>query len=151
MEDAHQSKSGSYTRIEGFVFLFLALSAIIYALREHQQAKIVWSQSPYLFPLLIALFLLPLSLSLIRSSRKESVHGEQTLFLVRDTVVVALSTLVYIVVMPYLTFFVSTVLFLFGVFFYLGERRYLLIGLLSLGFPALMYVLFGRLLHVMLP
>jgi hypothetical protein len=58
---------------------------------------------------------------------------------------------VYVIVMPHLTFLVSTVLFLFALFFYLGERRYLLISLLSVGFTSLMYLLFGKLLHVMLP
>ncbi len=151
MEETHLSRSGTYTRVEGFVFLLLSFSAIVYSLVEHQRAKVVWQQSPYLFPLLVAVFLLPLSLLLIRSAGKENRDDTQVLFLVRDTTVVALGTFAYIIVMPYLTFLVSTTLFLFGLLFYLGERRYLLISLLSVGFPSLMYLLFGKLLHVMLP
>ncbi len=151
MEETQQSRSGAYSRIEGFIFLLVSLCAIVYSLVEHQRAKVVWQQSPYLFPLLVAVFLLPLSLSLLRSAGKENKDGEPMLFLVRDTVVVALGTVVYVIVMPHLTFLVSTVLFLFALFFYLGERRYLLISLLSVGFTSLMYLLFGKLLHVMLP
>lgn len=151
MEETHRSRSGAYSRIEGFVFLLLSISAIVYSLVEHHLAKVVWQQSPYLFPLLVAVFLLPLSLSLLRSAGKEKGEVTPVLFLVRDTAVVTLATLVYVMVMPYLTFLVSTTLFLFGLFFYLGERRYLLIGLLSVGFTSLMYLLFGKLLHVMLP
>ncbi len=50
MEETHQSRSGVYSRIEGFVFLLLSLSAIVYSLVEHQRSKVVWQQSPYLFP-----------------------------------------------------------------------------------------------------
>ncbi|MGE4454124.1 MAG: tripartite tricarboxylate transporter TctB family protein [Sphaerochaeta sp.] len=142
---------GAYTRIEGFVFFLLSLSAIVYSLVAHQQAKVVWKQSPYLFPLLVALFLLPLSISLIHTGKREKGGVEAVVFLFRDTAVVAISTLVYIMVMPYLTFIGATVLFLFGMFFYLGERRYLPMVLLSVGFAILMFLVFGRLLHVMLP
>ncbi len=151
MEETHQSRSGVYSRIEGFVFLLLSLSAIVYSLVEHQRSKVVWQQSPYLFPLVVAMFLLPLSLSLLRSAGKENKGDTPALFLVRDTTVVVLATMVYVILMPYLTFLVSTTLFLFGLLFYLGERRYLFISLLSVGFTSLMYLLFGKLLHVMLP
>ncbi len=145
------SKAKIYAYLEGIFFLLCSLALIAYSLSEHYAAHVEWKQSPYLFPLLIAFFLLPLSLALLRqahSLKKDSPNPE---FLFRDTVIVGGMTLLYIVIMPYITFIIATILLLIGLFLYLGERRYVLIGVLSVGFTLIIYAIFDIALHVMLP
>ena len=69
----------------------------------------------------------------------------------KDTLVFALITLLYIMSIAVVGFVVATTLFLALSFVYLKERRTWLVLVLSLSFPLVVYVLFGMLLHVMLP
>ncbi len=69
----------------------------------------------------------------------------------KDSLLFALICLLYILLIAPLGFVVATVLFLALSFYYLKERRVALIGVLSLSFPVVVYLLFGMLLHVMLP
>ena len=59
--------------------------------------------------------------------------------------------LVYYLVMPYLGFILSSLLFLAAMFWLLGERRWQFILLLSAGTTFVLYGIFHQLLHVMLP
>ena len=68
-----------------------------------------------------------------------------------DAAVFALIALLYIMSIALIGFIVATVLFLATSFVYLKERRIWLVLLLSCIFPLIVYVLFGMLLHVMLP
>ncbi len=69
----------------------------------------------------------------------------------KDSVVFALLSMAYMISIAFVGFVVSTVLFLAFSFVYLKERRIWLILVLSLTFPLIVYILFGMLLHVMLP
>lgn len=144
----HQKRSTTF--FEGIGFLLLACGLCVYALVHHMQADIEWRQSPYLFPLLIALFLLPLSLSIMRQGLEESAHKDEE-FQGKPTLVMILATTLYIASMGLLGFVASTFLFLLCIIRYLGEKRWAVSIGLSLVFPVVLYVLFAMLLHVMLP
>lgn len=144
----HQKRSTTF--FEGICFLLLSCGLCVYALVHHMQAHIEWKQSPYLFPLLIALFLLPLSLSIIRQGLWESEHKEEQ-FQGKPTLVMILATTLYIASMGFLGFVASTFLFLLCIIRYLGEKRWVVSIGLALVFPVVLYVLFAMLLHVMLP
>jgi hypothetical protein len=177
------------TSVEGFAFLLGSVSLAVYSLVLHVGSKAKWKMSPYLFPLLLAVFLFLLSLSLLQEGKKErreqeeenpekqglvgegplqymeavSEQGipqkkESTHFFTslrekpwKDAIVFALLSLVYILGITLVGFVVSTTLFLAVSFVHLKERRVYLILVLSVSFPLIVYVLFGMLLHVMLP
>ena len=151
------------TSIEGFVFLLSSVLLAVYSLVMHDLSHAKWKMSPYLFPLLLAVFLFLLSLSLLLEGRKEgqvqvlqdSEQQRQEVSLLKkgwkDATVFALIALVYILCIPLISFVVATALFLVGSFVYLKERRIALVIILSIAFPLIVFVLFGMLLHVMLP
>jgi len=58
------------TSTEGFVFLLGSVLLGVYSLVLHVLSKAKWKMSPYLFPLLLAVFLFLLSLSLLQEGRK---------------------------------------------------------------------------------
>ncbi len=69
----------------------------------------------------------------------------------KDALLFAMITLVYIIGITVIGFVVSTALFLAVSFVCLRERRVWLVIALSIAFPLIVYVLFGMVLHVMLP
>lgn len=138
--------------LEGLCFLTLALALLWHALHSHAHGiPVGWELSPSLFPLLIAMFLLILSLALIREGFHSSAQEDQTALNWRPVVVTVLAALAYFLLMPRLGFVLATACFLVGMMVYLGERRPLPLILLPLCFSAGVYLLFARLLHVMLP
>lgn len=175
------------TSVEGFVFLLGSVLLAVYSLVLHELSKAKWKMSPYLFPLLLAVFLFLLSLSLLQEGKKEReaeekldseqkgqglddslLHAQpmnrtahrldvQALGAYlkgkggNDASVFALITLAYIFSIALIGFVVSTFLFLVVSFVYLKERRKALVIVLSIAFPLIVYLLFGMLLHVMLP
>jgi hypothetical protein len=138
------------TFYEGVGFLLLSCCLIVYSLVSHAQAHIEWKQSPYLFPLLIALFLLPLSLSIIKQGLGACEHVDGK-FQDKPTLIMIAATALYLGIMGYVGFLFSTSLFLLFIMRYLGEKRLVVIISLAVLFPVVLYLLFGMLLHVMLP
>ena len=70
-------------RIEGLqclLFFGIGSSLLFYSLSQQRQIAIAWAMSPYLFPLLISVFLLLLAFSLmretIRNAKAEEAEGE---------------------------------------------------------------------------
>lgn len=184
------------TSREGYAFLLLSVALAIYSLVLHMDSNAKWKMSPYLFPLVLSVFLFILSLTLLQEGKKECkdqrgedlmdfdpknanpsldtaidplIHGKhkgldvsqkQSIKLVfaslmqqpwKDSLVFALITALYIMSIALVGFVVATTLFLALSFVYLKERRKWLLLVLSLSFPLVVYVLFGMLLHVMLP
>ncbi|MDO5033501.1 MAG: tripartite tricarboxylate transporter TctB family protein [Eubacteriales bacterium] len=145
---------------EVVLFLVMGVALLIHALTKHYaQAMPDWKMSPYLFPLLVAFLLILLSGSLlmdaIRSLKptkqtEETVVDAPTIYWKKVLVVVIISLLYYLL-MPLLTFIPSTILFLVTMFLYLGERRPLMIGLISVITAGSLYALFALGLNVMLP
>ena len=75
-------KSKKFKIEVGQSFLFFAIGAclFLYALKQQSRIAIAWAMSPYLFPLLISVFLLLLAFSLmretIRNAKAETTGGE---------------------------------------------------------------------------
>ena len=138
-----------------FFFIF-AVAMLIYALANHYNStKMEWKTSPYLFPFLIAVFIGALSFSLfadgIRQIKSSEKSAEKTTVQWKGVVFTIAVSIIYYGIMNFITFIPATILFLVAMFLYLGERRIWLMALISVLSSLTIYVIFGVLLHVMLP
>lgn len=131
---------------------------LIYSLYHHYFDKNTseWKMSPYLFPTLLSVFGLLLTLSLVADALNEMRQAEQKeessskKNLIGVLVMVA-AALVYYILMPIISFIPATLLFLVSLFIYLGEHKWWKLILLSGVTTAAIYVLFGIALNVRLP
>lgn len=165
------------TTVEGIVFLLSSLLLGVYSLTLHTESQAEWKMSAYLFPLVIAVFLFFLSISLMLEGKKErlsqdALKQESNTIVGKDTIqeqkeittlasiwknpskgaaLFALISFAYIMGINLVGFLISTGLFLVASFAYLKERRVAVLIGLSIGFTLVVYVLFGMVLHVMLP
>lgn len=146
---------------DGLVVLILGLALGIRSVYGlcFSTVKASWIMSPYLFPILISVFALCLGISLMLEGKGQVEnahrHGEQPpqrepIKLRCGLYVVGLSVLYY-VAMSTLTFIPATVLYLGGMMWLLGERRWKVIAPLSILMPAALYILFALALNVRLP
>jgi putative tricarboxylic transport membrane protein len=141
------------------IFIFGVL-LLWYSLSLHYNGPSVeWKMSPSLFPVLISIFLMLLSVSLLFDGlhqirmEKSLKNTEKTAkgIRVKPVLVTIALSIAYFMLMPYLTFIPSSVLFL-GVFiFLLGERRYWLLALVAVIGTLSIWAIFGIALGVMLP
>lgn len=157
MEENSKRLYVSNKNIQDALFFFiLAVVLMIYALVNHYDtANLEWKTSPYLFPVLIAIFIGALSFSLvadgirqIKSSEKDS---DKIAAQWKGVVYTILVSVLYYVIMSVITFIPATILFLVAMMLYLGERRIWLIAAVSIISSLAIYIIFGMLLHVMLP
>lgn len=144
--------------LQCLLFFGVGTGLMIYSLYQHNHSNIDWVMSPYLFPLLISIFLMLLASNLaaktVRNGRaeKEQEKTTQSSTAARGKLLLSLAGIaVYYLVMPYLGFIFSSLLFLAAMFWLLGERRWQMIALLSAGTTFALYGIFHQLLHVMLP
>ncbi|MDD7202219.1 MAG: tripartite tricarboxylate transporter TctB family protein [Sphaerochaetaceae bacterium] len=140
---------------ESMLFFVLAVSLLVYSLAGHRQISLPWKLSPYLFPLLVSLFLLILSFCLfaegVRSDQKGASCRPFPKTEWRNVLATLAFCLAYYFAMPHIGFILSTIVFLVLLFLLLGERRPLVVGTLSVATSVVIYYLFHVLLHVMLP
>jgi hypothetical protein len=141
---------------EGLLFFLCAALLLVYSLVNHLGSiSLEWKLSPYLFPLLIAICLGVLSVSLLaegfRKKGTEEVGAKKGVSLWKRSICIFLFAICYFLLMNLITFIPATILFLIVSFLYLGERRLWLIGALSLSTAFIVYFLFDVMLHVMLP
>ncbi len=136
---------------EGSLFLIVSVLGIVFSIKSHQAMDMEWKLSPYLFPLVISLILFALSISLliegrnkVYSEKKDDTHWKAIFLYVAIC-------FVYYLVISYIGFVVSTIIFLVVVFRLLGVKKWWLIALLSVVATLSIYILFARMLHVMLP
>ena len=137
--------------IEGIVLCALSVLGIIFSIICHYGFKVEWKLSPYLFPLFISIMLCILSISLILSSfsgLKEAKRekGDRKTFLL-----FLLECAIYLIVLRYLGFLISTMLLLCAIVQLLGEKSWWKIILISVVTSLIIYFLFGVYLGVMLP
>ena len=147
------------------LFVFALGAALLwYSLAEHYGGpKVEWKMSPYLFPSLVAVFLMLLAVSLLFEGLgqlkadspapvKADNRGDNTKEAKWKTVPVPIAlAVVYYLVLPFLTFIPATIIFLFAFIFFLGERRYWLMALIAVISSAALWAIFGIALGVMLP
>ncbi|MCR5825425.1 MAG: tripartite tricarboxylate transporter TctB family protein [Oscillospiraceae bacterium] len=144
------------------IFVGLCSVALLaYSLYHHANDRNTgeWKTSPYLFPVLISVFGLLLAVSLMADALHDlhsvqetanAVEGGAKHNLVGALVFIAASVAYYLL-MPLLHFIPATIVFLGGLFVYLGERKWWKILLLSVITTGAVYALFGLGLNVRLP
>lgn len=141
---------------EALGFLALSIGLILYAcLGQTSGIRYEWKMSPYLFPLLVSLFLLALSLALLfRALRARRVPAEEEkkegIKLSRPFAALGLAA-AYTLALKFVPFAPSTAVLLALLLLLFGEKRLpalLLIPLLTTG---LIWLIFGAALHVALP
>lgn len=134
--------------LEGIILLILSIIFTGESLKLRGEEAL--ALSPALFPLIISISILILSIILIFKSFRE-----RELLKKRDNIkplllIIGVSFL-YLFLLPRLHFIVSSTLYLLSFLFILGERRWKLILPISLITPLLIYFIFGNLLDVLLP
>lgn len=141
---------------DGVVVLLLGIALCVYSFYMYYTAKVVteWKMSPYLFPVLISVFAIALSVSLFADAKRELVDAvekkAEPANLKKVVIVVALAV-AYYVLLDFITFIPATIVYLVAMFIFFGERKWWLIALLAAATSGIIYVLFGMLLHVRLP
>lgn len=167
---------------EGILFLLLGGALLWHGLDEQSRAfNKDWSQSPYLFPVLVAVLIGALAFSLlyqgisaVRESadaaaeqsgvRSSAAPAKQT---IQVLVVLGMSLLYYLALavlkIPYITFGilswsltvsnfeVCTLLFLLALMLYLGVRKVPVLAAVPLCTTLFLSVAFRAMLHVLLP
>lgn len=145
---------------ESVLFFLLSIALLVYALYKHYTGlPVSWEMSPYLFPVLISVFLFLLSISLFADGRKQYAAGEERGQAAEEkpatdwksTLFTVVAAVIYFLLMPVIKFIPATILFLVAMFWFLKERRWWLVAILSVATAGLIYVMFGVLLNVMLP
>ncbi|MDO4567882.1 MAG: tripartite tricarboxylate transporter TctB family protein [Clostridia bacterium] len=155
---------------QGFAALAASLALAAYSVFGFYGAAVrtEWLMSPYLFPLVLsALALLP-ALALLAEGRAEARRryadepsGEREgatttthAYARRPAWTAALAVAacaLYVALMELITFIPATALFLFAALALLGERRWWLNAVISLGAPLALYALFELALRLRLP
>ena len=127
---------------ESLLFITIAIVILLYSLINHYTTKdLQWGLSPYLFPLLVSVFMISISISLFvegikdeklrkkeeinKVEKKEKVYWKEVIFVI-------FISLVYYLAMDIIGFIFSTTLFLVILFVFLGERRKWILVLISL-------------------
>lgn len=142
---------------EALVFLVLGAALLIYSLVNHYTGmKVEWKMSPYLFPVLISVFLLALAAALLIQSlnqiREQS--GEQKekgYFNALNFVLTLVLVIAYYFSMRLVPFVAATVVLMVLLLLLFGERRWWMVALVSVLTTAVIYLLFSVGLHVNLP
>ena len=135
---------------EGVVLFFVSVYGIVMAFLSHRNFNVEWKLSPYLFPLLISMFLLVLSITLMLQ-RDEGVKKEKGKGSWKTLLLFAVACVGYILVFSFLGFIISTILLLLAVMMILGEKRWWFILSVSVISSVVVYLLFAKYLSVMLP
>ena len=162
---------------EGVFFFAVGAALLGYAVTAYRKAfHKDWGQSPYLFPMMVAVALMFLSLCLLKEGaaerKKEAGEGGQTLRpragnLGGVAVVLALCAVYYAalfyVKLPYVTvgifqffftlstFEAATWIFLILMMVYMGVRKPVILTLIPAGFTLFLSIAFRTLLNVLLP
>lgn len=172
----NQKKIWNHAVQEGIFFLLAGGILLIYGLDSHHKGfNQDWSQSPYLFPVLVAVLMGILAVSLIgqglyeakaedASAKAHPDAGKNTL---QVLIVLGLALLYYlslaVLKIPYITFGILsysltisnfeivTVVFLFVMMVYLGVRKIPVLVLVPVGTSLFLSVTFRAMLHVLLP
>ena len=155
---------------EGLLFLLLGGALLHYGLDSHSKSfNKDWTQSAYLFPVIVALLLCALAVMLLVqgvrqvNEQRRAAGGESR----RVLAVLALTLLYYVALavirLPYLavtvfsltltlsTFEVATFVFLLVMMLYLGVKNRKVLAIAPLATTAFLSVMFRTLLRVLLP
>lgn len=139
--------------LDSAFFFACGLALFIYSLVSHYSLQTEWKLSPYLFPLLISVFIIALSVSLFLESGKVvgMRNGKNEKLDWKGFFAFLAASFAYWALMPLLGFIASNILYLVILFIISGERKWWKISLLSIITTFVIYLLFDTFLHVMLP
>lgn len=141
---------------DSVIFFVLGCLLLGYSLVGHySDVTVGWELSPYLFPALVAVFIVALAVSLcadgLHHLHNPHAGDEPADPHLPAAVVIIIAAVCYCLLLPLVTFIPATLAFMVFAFWYLGERRIWLVALLSLCTTLSVYVIFDMLLGVMLP
>jgi len=146
---------------DGLAVLTLGAALGIFSLYSffHSVVKAAWTMSPYLFPMLIALFSIGLGLCLFREGKgqvdRETASGTPApapeAIQTKNVLRVAEMSAAYCFLLPILTFVPATALFLYALMSFLGETRWKVRLPLAILVPLALYAMFSLGLNVRLP
>ena len=144
---------------DSFIIFCFGVFLFWYSLSNHYNGPAVeWKMSPSLFPILISVFLILLSVSLffdglrqIKNKTSENKSAAAPVFMLKPVLVTIALSIAYFYLMRFIKFIPSTMLYLAGMILFLGEKRYWLIALIAVICTFSIYVLFDLALGVMLP
>jgi putative tricarboxylic transport membrane protein len=111
-----------------------------------------WALSPALIPIGISCILIFLALAMMISSIGEDQDSNPfSPAALKNPALVFILTVVYLLILSSMHFLIATCAYLVAMMLILGERKPVVIGLISIGIPMLLYGLFDILLSVRLP
>ncbi|KUK93170.1 MAG: Uncharacterized protein XE05_1132 [Thermotogales bacterium 46_20] len=138
-------------KIEGVFLSVIAVFVIVVSAGMNPYGS--WSLAPGLFPLIMGIILLALAISLIFQgvlSKTFKSGGFDNVDWLRISFVMIL-TFVYVWLVPIIGFIAVSIPYLALMLLLLGEKRWWLIGIISVGTTLGLYYAFGVLLSVYLP
>jgi len=125
----------------------------------HSKVKAAWIMSPYLFPMLIAVFTICIACCLFmegkhqvdaqKTSGKEEIKAEP--IKLKSVVAVVGISIIYYVLMRVITFIPATALFLAALMWFMGERKLKILIPVAILAPLAIYAIFAWGLSVRLP
>lgn len=164
--------------VEGIIFCGSGLGLLSYSLISYQKAfNKIWAQSPYLFPLIVAVAMIGLSIWVIgegvlelkqdatgKSPAKKKNSGAKIIWVFIALVLCGLYYLALATIkFPYVTigiltfqytfstFEIVTIVFLAAMMAFMGVRKPAILTLVPLGTTLFLSIAFRTLLHVLLP
>ena len=145
---------------DSIVVLGLGLALGIFSIYSffHSKVKAEWIMSPYLFPMLIALFAIAMAYCLfmegkhqVDAERAGAPVAKRDAIKLKSVVIVVGLSILYYVLMRVITFIPATVLFLAALMWFMGERRWKVLIPVAVLAPLVIYALFALGLNVRLP
>lgn len=160
--------------VEGLIFCGSGALLLSYSLISYNKSfNKNWAQSPYLFPLIVAVAMIGLSLWIIgegiqklkkETPKKKEPSGEKIRWVVIALVLCALYYAALAVLkIPYITigifsfmytfstFEIVTIVFLIAMMLFMGVRKPIVLALVPLGTTIFLSLAFRTFLHVLLP
>lgn len=135
--------------MEGLLLFVFSSFFIRESLKLHKTGD--WALSPALFPLIITIGLLLLSLSLIYKGIKEGANYSDEKGVYKRVLLIIISSFIYIYLLAKLGFTLTSIAYIFFFMWVLGERRWWVLGAISTITPLAIYYVFVNLLDVYLP
>ncbi len=144
---------------EGLAVLAAGLALGAYSLISFRRSAVqtAWILSPWLFPMLLAVFAALLGAALLGGCREtaerrdEQSAGKPDGRRARRVFITALMAAAYCALLPLIRFLPATALFLAAMMLFLGERRWWVIAAVAVAAPLVLYALFALGLGVRLP
>lgn len=135
--------------MEGLLLFVFSSFFIRESLKLHKTGD--WALSPALFPLIITIGLLLLSLALIHKGIREEANYSDEKGDFKGVLLIIIISFIYIYLLTKLGFTLTSIVYIFFFMWNIGERRWWVLGAISTITPLAIYFIFVNLLDVYLP